>query len=71
MRLENHTEPTDLLDAEWLSEAQVADLLGYSVGTVRQWRQRGQGPRYYKHGPRVIRYLRSDVDRWLRASVQE
>jgi excisionase family DNA binding protein len=49
---------------EYLTEAEVAELLKVSVGTVRRWRREGIGPPVLWAGGRP-RYRRSDVDGWL------
>jgi predicted DNA-binding transcriptional regulator AlpA len=30
----------------------------------------GQGPAFIKLTPKTVRYLRADVERWIRSSVQ-
>jgi excisionase family DNA binding protein len=49
---------------EYLTEAEVAELLKVSVGTVRRWRREGIGPPVLWAGGRP-RYRRGDVDAWL------
>jgi excisionase family DNA binding protein len=39
-------------------------FLGVPVGTLYQWRTRGQGPRAYRVG-RHLRYDPADVRQWL------
>jgi predicted DNA-binding transcriptional regulator AlpA len=51
-----------------LTERQVAKQLGLSVATLRAWRHRGKGPRFLRLG-RSVRYLPSDGDEFVRASV--
>jgi excisionase family DNA binding protein len=48
---------------EYLTEADVAELLKVSAGTLRRWRREGTGPPWLRLG-RGVRYLRRDVDRW-------
>ena len=48
--------PGDLLD-----EREAAAILGASVQTLRNWRWRGEGPRFRKLGLRLVRYLRADL----------
>lgn len=48
--------PGDLLD-----ERAAAAILGASVQTLRNWRWRGEGPRYRKIGRRLVKYLRADL----------
>lgn len=47
-----------------LSEREVARLTGMSVGTVRRWRLRGQGPKFFKLNA-AVRYRPEDVFSWL------
>jgi predicted DNA-binding transcriptional regulator AlpA len=44
-----------------LTDVELADLLGASLQTVRNWRWRGEGPRYVKLGGRMVRYRPADV----------
>lgn len=54
---------------EYLTTAEVADLVRATPETLRYWRHRGTGPTGFKRGRRVI-YARREVERWLR-SLQE
>jgi excisionase family DNA binding protein len=54
--------------ARALTEREVAELLGLSVATLRAWRHRGKGPRFLRLG-RSVRYLRCDVEDFVRASA--
>ncbi len=47
-----------------LTPQSLADLLGYSLRTVEDWRRKGTGPRYLRIGKHV-RYRMSDVESWL------
>ena len=51
-----------------LSERETASLLGLSVATLRVWRKIGKGPRFVRFG-RAVRYIDSDVRRFIEASV--
>lgn len=44
-----------------LSDIELASLLGASIQTVRNWRWRGEGPRFVKLGGRMVRYRPDDV----------
>lgn len=44
-----------------LAEREAAAILGVSIQTLRNWRWRGEGPRYRKLGLRLVRYLRADL----------
>lgn len=56
--------PSPALDI--LTTAQVSELTGVPVHTLRAWRNEGTGPRSWKLGNR-IRYDRADVLAWLDA----
>ena len=48
----------------------VAEILGVSVHTLRQWRCDGCGPRLYKlkdQKQAAVRYCASDVSAWIEA----
>jgi excisionase family DNA binding protein len=47
-----------------LTPQQLADLCQVPVTTVYAWNYKASGPGYLKVG-RHVRYLRSEVDRWL------
>jgi hypothetical protein len=42
----------------------VARYIKVNERTVENWRYQDKGPRFMKQG-RVVRYRRSDVDRWV------
>lgn len=44
-----------------LNDTEVAELLGTSLQTVRNWRWKREGPRWVKLGARLIRYRPDDV----------
>jgi predicted DNA-binding transcriptional regulator AlpA len=52
--------PGDLLD-----EREAAAILGASVQTLRNWRWRGEGPRFRKIGLRMVRYSRADLEAFI------
>ena len=52
--------PGDLLD-----ERAAAAILGASVQTLRNWRWRGEGPRFRKIGLRMVRYSRADLEAFI------
>jgi excisionase family DNA binding protein len=54
---------------ESLTSRELARYLGVSEASVRGWRSDGKGPRFYKAGPRLVRYRRCDVDRWIEARL--
>ena len=48
-----------------LTLREVAQMLNVREGTLRQWRNRRQGPPSHKIGVSVV-YLRSDIEAWMR-----
>jgi predicted DNA-binding transcriptional regulator AlpA len=48
-----------------ITEEQVAKLLTVSVSTVKRLRVSGEGPRFIRISPRVVRYRRRDVLDWM------
>lgn len=53
-------------DDTYLTESQVAELLGLSPRTLQAWRYRGgHTPQFIKVG-RAVRYRLGDVKDWLR-----
>ena len=46
----------------FLSTAEVADMLGISPATLRKWRATDTGPRFYKFN-RSVFYKREDIER--------
>lgn len=54
---------------EFLTTAEVADLLRAPVDTVRYWRQIGSGPPAAKVGRRVL-YPRAGVEKWVASKFE-
>ena len=52
--------------AEVLNEKQVAKMLGVKIGTLSNWRSRGEGPKYVKIGAKP-RYTEQAINDWLAA----
>ena len=52
-----------------LTEFEVQDQFGLRVGTLRQWRFKGGGPRYLKIG-RSCRYTAEDITAFLEAQYR-
>lgn len=48
----------------WMRDTEVAELLGMGPWTLRFWRTKGIGPKFFRIG-RNIRYRLSDVEVWL------
>ena len=53
----------------FLDTESAATHLNVSVSSLEKWRVHGRGPRYRKHGRRVV-YLRADLDAWSDAQVR-
>jgi len=49
---------------EYLTTAEVAEILNMSEAGMRYWRSRNEGPQHFKIGRRVL-YSRSDVDQFI------
>lgn len=50
---------------QWLTDKEVAEMTGLSVQTLRNWRHQGQGPRYDKPKPKVVRYRLTEVEAFM------
>jgi prophage regulatory protein len=57
----------DLAITDVLTSAETAELTHIKEGTLRYWRATGQGPAWFRLGPRRIAYRRSDVEQWIRS----
>jgi predicted DNA-binding transcriptional regulator AlpA len=53
-----------------LNEKEAAAVLGLEPATLRNWRVKGQGPRYAQLSRRAIRYSRTDIDEWVASRVR-
>lgn len=47
-----------------LTNEQAAEYLKVGPGTLAQWRNQGQGPRFLRLAKRAIRYRVADLDEW-------
>lgn len=55
-----------------LESDEVAELLGVHSNTVRQYRFRGEGPRFFSPpGTRRVWYAELDVLRWLASGARQ
>lgn len=63
------TTTTTTTERELLTTAELADLLGIPVGTLRYYRSCGIGPASFRLAGRV-RYRRSDALAWVAAQEQ-
>jgi len=54
----------------WMTVKQAAAYTGYKEGTIRQKVFHGQIP-YHKIGPKAIRFLRPEIDEWMRQQEEQ
>ena len=52
-----HARPTP-----WLNTEEAARYLGARPGTLKNWRHRGEGPRYHVVNRRLVRYHQAELD---------
>ena len=52
-----------------LTPKKAASYLGISEAALRLWRSRGEGPRYFRAGEKLVRYRRTDLDSWIEARL--
>ena len=62
----NTTVPEPERPERYLTSDELSRWLGISPATLCRWRQVGEGPRATWMTPRCPRYLRGDVEAWLR-----
>lgn len=61
-QIEQTMSPADKLRAGFLlTDIELAEFLGVSLKTVRNWRTKHEGPRFSKVGRRMVRYTPQDV----------
>ncbi len=63
MQFDNQTPPKPM----FLNSKQAADYLGLKPNTLAKMRVYGNGPKYRKHGFRVL-YALDDLNAWSEAS---
>ncbi len=56
--------PHDELSQTLMTTLELSQMLKVPVGTLRQWRHRGYGPRGFALGG-TVRYRRSAVEKWV------
>ncbi len=56
---------------EFLTEPQLAELLGVDPRTLHRWRGSGEGPPFVRIGPRNVRYSRAALDQWIAARTHQ
>lgn len=54
-----------------LTPRQAAKYVGVSEAALRLWRSRGDGPRHFRAGAKLIRYRRADLDSWIESRLSE
>jgi predicted DNA-binding transcriptional regulator AlpA len=54
---------------QMLRSCDIAELLGISLWTVKEWRRLKQGPPFLKLSRRTVRYPRSLVELYLRSRI--
>lgn len=54
-----------------LTPRKAAQYLGISEAALRLWRSRGEGPRYFRAGEKLVRYRRADLDFWIEARLSK
>jgi predicted DNA-binding transcriptional regulator AlpA len=54
-----------------LTPGQASKYLGVSEAALRLWRSRGEGPRHFRAGEKLIRYRRADLDSWIETRLSE
>lgn len=56
----------DELEVKFVTEQELAEIVGFSVRAMQAWRLSGKGPRAYRIANKGIRYKMSDVVAWLK-----
>lgn len=69
MTLQSPVPPSAANPADLLDENEASASLSVAVQTLRNWRWRGEGPRYVKVGARLVRYRRSDLAAFVDAGA--
>ena len=49
-----------------MTPLQLAEMLQVPLATLYSWRKHGGGPPAVKLGRRLLRYRRSEIERWLK-----
>lgn len=53
---------------EYMTTREAAKYLRLAEVTLRKWRSKGTGPRFRRHGARVL-YARENLDNWSRRQI--
>jgi hypothetical protein len=62
-------KPSALEQRGFRCETDAADQLGSKPSTLRAWRVKGKGPRYYKIVGKIF-YRNSDLEAWIEAQAR-
>ena len=62
--------PSKNIQSPWLDTRQAAAYLICSPATLKVWRSKETGPKYYAVNQRIIRYHIDDLDSFLRGEVR-
>ncbi len=54
-------------DQQYVSPHEMARRTGIGVSTLKRWRALGEGPPWYKLGPRNVVYDWREVEAWIQA----
>lgn len=63
------TKPVTGIPSDYLTSEELASWIRVSPSTLCRWRKTGQGPRCTWLSPTCPRYLRADVEAWLRRAA--
>jgi len=58
-------------DSLYLTTREAAIVLGYSSGTLRNWRSKGEGPGYLKLETGTVRYRAKDIIKWMEGKTND
>ena len=64
---QQHTRP--LTNIRYLTERELAEMLGVSIRTLQGWRCRSRGPRYYKLSGDAVRYRLDEAQAWAESNA--
>ena len=61
---------TEFSRVQLIAEKELAERLGISVRTLRQWRYWGRGPRFIKLG-KAVRYSVADIEAYIASNRRQ
>ena len=64
----NEAFMAELIQERMRTRVEVADLLGVSEQTLRDWERAGRGPEVIRFSPKVARYPAAAIARFFEAS---